>query len=44
MSDLKLQDDHDELLSIDNFVVPFEQNPRFTGRKQFLEVLKEKIA
>src|SRR5271169_5008906 len=43
MSDLKIQGDRDERLSIDNFVVPFEQNPRFTGRKKFLETLKEKM-
>ena len=31
----------DEPLSIDNFVVPFERNPLFTGREEFLERLKE---
>ena len=28
---------------LDDFVVPFEQNPWFTGRKEFLEILKEKL-
>jgi len=37
---LNIQDDE---LSTDNFVVPFEQNPWFTGRKSFLETLKEKL-
>src|SRR5438046_29875 len=39
--DLKIQGD--EQLSIDNFVVPFEQNPWFTGRRKFLEILKETL-
>ena len=43
MADLKIQDDEHQPLSIDNFVVPLERNPRFTGRKQFLETIKERI-
>src|SRR6266496_3999230 len=37
---MKIQDSE---LSIDNFVIPFEQNPWFTGRRKFLETLKEKL-
>src|SRR5436189_6294716 len=43
MSDLKIQDDGDQRLSTDNFLIPFEQNPWFTGRRKFLETLKEKL-
>src|SRR5277367_4233920 len=42
MSDLKVQDDRNQL-STENFLVPFEQNLLFTGRKEFLEMLKEKL-
>src|SRR5271163_1540857 len=42
MNDLKVQDDGDQL-STSNFVVPFEQNRLFTGRKEFLEILKQKL-
>jgi tetratricopeptide (TPR) repeat protein len=44
MSDLKIQGDRDECLSIENFVVPYEKNPQFTGRKKFLKTLKEKMS
>jgi tetratricopeptide (TPR) repeat protein len=43
MTDLKIQDDEHQPLSTDNFVVPLERNPRFTGHKQFLEALKEQM-
>src|SRR5215471_8979122 len=43
MTDLKIQDYEYERLSTGNFIVPFERNPRFTGRSQFLETLKEKM-
>ena len=42
MSDLKVQDDGNQL-STENFLVPFEQNLLFTGRKEFLELLKQKL-
>ena len=41
--DLKIQDNGDQRLSTDNFVVPFEQNHQFTGRKIILEALKQKL-
>ena len=40
MNDLKIQ--HDEI-SIDNFMVPFEQNPWFTGRTKFLKIFKQML-
>ena len=40
---MKIQDDADQRPSTDNFVVPFEQNRRFTGRKNFLEILKQRL-
>src|SRR5215471_10847069 len=43
MNDLKIQDSGDQQLSTSNFVVPFEQNRWFTGRKVFLETLKQKL-
>src|SRR5437762_6373723 len=43
MNDLKVQNDGDQQLSTDNFIVPFEQNPWFTGRRKFLVMLKEKL-
>lgn len=43
MNDLKIQEDGDQRLLTDNFVVPFEQNPWFTRRRKFLETLKEKL-
>jgi len=42
MNDLKVRDDRDQL-STGSFVVPFEQNRLFTGRKEFLEILKQKL-
>ena len=41
MNDLKIQGDGDQLAS--NFIVPFEQNHLFTERKEFFEVLKQKL-
>jgi tetratricopeptide (TPR) repeat protein len=43
MNDLKVQDFGDQQLLTGNFIVPFEQNHRFTGRKAFLEILKQKL-
>ena len=43
MNDLKIQDDGDPRLSTGNFIVPFEQNRWFTGRKAFLEILKQTL-
>ena len=43
MRDLKTEDDGDSRLSTDNFVVPFEQNPWFTGRRKLLETIKGKL-
>src|SRR5438477_3135742 len=44
MADLKIQGDQPQsLISIDNFVVPFERNHWFTGRRKLLETLKEKL-
>src|SRR5271154_3780781 len=42
MNDLKVRDDEDQLMT-SNFVVPFEQNRLFTGCKEFLEILKQKL-
>src|SRR5271170_8143837 len=42
MNDLKVRDDEDQLMT-SNFVVPFEQNHMFTGRKEFLQILKQKL-
>ena len=42
-SNLKIEDDADQQISTDDFIVPFEQNPRFTGRREFLEILKGKL-
>jgi hypothetical protein len=42
MIDLKIQDNGDQL-STENFIVPFERNPWFIGRKHFLEMLKGKL-
>ena len=43
LSDLTIQGKSDERLSTDNFVVPFERNPWFTGRKRLLEILEGKL-
>ena len=43
MSDLAIQGNSGERLSTDDFVVPFERNPWFTGRKRLLEILKGKL-
>jgi NB-ARC domain len=40
---LKIEDYEDQQLSTDDFIVPFEQNPWFTGRREFLETLKIKM-
>ena len=40
---MKIGDDEDKQLSTDNFVIPFKQNPMFTGRREFLKILKEKL-
>ena len=41
MSDLNIQGGRNDGPSEANFVVPFEQNPHFVGRKDFLSYLKE---
>ena len=38
-----MQNNSDERLSTDDFFVPFERNPWFTGRKRLLEILKGKL-
>ena len=43
MNESQSSRDPDELLSTDNFVVPFERNPLFTGRKKFLKILKQML-
>jgi hypothetical protein len=43
MNDLKVQDDGCPRLSTGNFIVPFERNPMFTGRKDFLTTLKRTL-
>ena len=35
--------DPDEVLSTDDFVVPFERNSLFTGRKEFLRILNQTL-
>ena len=44
MTELKIMDPSDLKNSIeDQFIVPYHQNPRFTGHKIFLQMLKEKL-
>src|SRR5436190_10200436 len=42
MMDLKIQGDEDQL-SMDNFIIPFGKNPWFTGRTEFLRILKQTL-
>ena len=39
----QLWGDSREFVSTDNFVVPFERNPLFAGRKEFLKTLKQTL-
>ena len=44
MAALNLQNQRDEFNQIENkFLVPYQANPRFLGRAQFLQTLKEKL-
>jgi hypothetical protein len=45
MATLNLQNQKDQLHQIENkFLVPYQANPRFIGRAQFLQTLKEKLS
>ena len=45
MAALNLQNQEDEPNQIENkFLVPYQANPRFIGRTQFLQTLKEKLS
>ena len=44
MADLKIQNSEHQPIVTDNFVVPFERNPWFTGRRKLLEMLKERLS
>jgi hypothetical protein len=41
---LNIQSDRSGTPSDDYFIVPFEQNPNFTGRKDFLQLVKQKLS
>src|SRR5208282_683426 len=43
-ADLKMQNESERQTQIDEkFIVPYQQNKRFTGRKRFLQMLKENL-
>src|SRR5579864_7059544 len=44
MRDLNIQNRSNDVLAEDKFVVPFEQNPYFIGRKDFLSLLKQTLS
>ena len=44
MAALSLNNQKDEHLTENKFLVPYPSNPRFTGRTQFLQTLKDKLS